>query len=225
MFNNEKETIKACEDEPSLIFTLIKNGKYELVDKIISNNIVDINTVDNLGNDVMMKLLKLHEYDLVLKFIKKKNWKVNHQNHDGNTFGHILAKDNSIASLKVVEQLIKKQNYISNIRNRKGETSLDKAINSHYTYTAFKILEDKRFNNIDLLSFKNLYNAYIKNSYYGKYSKINNLEIIVGSLKKKDLIPSLEELVEVIIENIDSIKNAIMNNNSLVLESIINSYC
>ena len=225
MLYDEKTAIKACEDEPSLIFTLIRTGKYEYVDKIISNNIIDINTVDEAGNDVMMKLLKLHEYDLVLKFMKKRSWKVNHQNYDGDTFGHILAKDNSIAALKVVEQLIKKQNYISNIRNKKGETCLDRAINSHYTYTTFKILEDKRFNNLDLLSFKNLYNAYINNNYYGKYSKISNLEIIVGSLKKKELIPSLEELIQDIIDNIESIKKEIMNNSSLVLESIINSYC
>ena len=112
MLYDEKTAIKACEDEPSLIFTLIRTGKYEYVDKIISNNIIDINTVDEAGNDVMMKLLKLHEYDLVLKFMKKRSWKVNHQNYDGDTFGHILAKDNSIAALKVVEQLIKKQNYI-----------------------------------------------------------------------------------------------------------------
>ncbi|MBE6157887.1 MAG: hypothetical protein E7160_03745 [Firmicutes bacterium] len=224
MLYDEKTAVKACEEEPSLIFTLIRNGKYEIVDKIISDNIIDINTIDSNGDDVMMKLLKAHEYDLVLKFMRKRSWKVNHQNFDGNTFGHILAKDNSIAALKVVEQLVKKQNYISNIKNKNGETSLDKAINSHYTYTAFKILEDKRFNNIDLLSFRNLYNAYIKNTYYGKYSKINNLEIIVDSLKKKELVPSLEELVQSIIDNIDSIKSGIMNNNSLVLESIINSY-
>ena len=215
---------KLLEEDPSLIFNFIKNGKSEVVDKVISNNIVDINTIDNQGNDIMICLLKEKEYDLVLKFMRKRSWKVNHKNYDGNTFGHILAKDNSISALKIVEQLTKKKNYISNIKNNNGETVLDRAINSHYTYSVFKILEDKRFNNIDLLSFRKLYNAYIKNTYYGKYSKINNLEIIVGSLKKKDLIPSLEELIEKLASNIDSIKNGIMNDNSLLLESIINSY-
>ena len=84
------------------------------------------------------------------------NLEKNHQNIDGNTFGHILALDDSVAALKVVEQLTKKKNYIPNIKNNKGETVLDRAINSNYVFTAFKILEDKRFNSIDVVSFKKL---------------------------------------------------------------------
>ena len=38
MFYNELKTIKACEEDPSLIFDLIKEGHFELVDKILSKN-------------------------------------------------------------------------------------------------------------------------------------------------------------------------------------------
>ena len=51
--------------------------------------------------------------------MKKKNWDVNNQNDEGNTFGHILALDSNPMALKVVEQLTKKSNYIPNLKNKK----------------------------------------------------------------------------------------------------------
>ena len=53
MFYDEKQALRACEEEPSLIFELIKEGYYHLVDELISKNKVDINTVDFAGNDVV----------------------------------------------------------------------------------------------------------------------------------------------------------------------------
>lgn len=223
MFYDEKQALKACEEDASLTFNLIREGYYELVDLLISNNKVDINICDSAGNDIMMRLLKAKQYDLVEKFMRKRNWNVNHQNLDGNTLGHILAKDSSISSLKILEKLTKKKDCILNIKNNKGETVLDKAINNNYIYAVLKILEDKRFNSIDVLSFKNLYKTYIKNTYYGKYSKLNNLEVIVESLEKKELVPSMQELLDRINDNMDIIKNEIMKNKSLILESIIDS--
>lgn len=224
IFYDEVQAKKACEEDPSLIFELIKQNQFEIVEELVTNRKVNINTYDQAGNDIMCRLLKAKQHDLVLKLMSKRNWDVNHQNLDGNTFGHILAKDNSIYSLKIVEKLTKNKKYIPNIKNNKGETVLDRAINSNYIYTALKILEDKKFNNIDVISFKNLCNAYIKNAYYGKYSKINNLEIILESLdKKEDLLPSMEKLLSDIKKNLDLIKYDIMKNNSKVLESVINS--
>lgn len=224
MFYDEKQALKACEDEPSLIFDLIKEGYYELVDELITRNKVDINIVDGAGNDVIARLLKVKQYDLVLKFIRKRTWDPNHQNLDGNTLGHILVKDGSIASLKIIEQLTKNKNYLLNIKNNNGETVLDRAISNNYIYPALKILEAKRFNNIDVLSFKNLYRACIKNTYYGKYSKLNNLETIVDSLEKKeDLMPSMQKLLSNITDNLDVIKYEIMQNESNLLEKMINS--
>ena len=220
----EKSIYQACKEDPNLIFTLIKQGEVEIVYRLIHDNIVSINHIDSVGNDLVTKLLKAKEYDLVYEVMKKKNWNVNHQNQEGNTFGHILAMDESVQAIKIVEQLMKKKNYIPNIKNNKGETALDLAINNHYLCCAFKILEDKRFNDIDIHSIKNLFNVCINNRFYGKYSKINNLEMIVENLEKKDLLPSITDLIKKIVDHMDLIKKEIMNNQSTILESLINSY-
>ena len=220
----EKDFYQSCKDDPGIIFTLIKQGEVEDIYRLIHDNVVSVNTLDSVGNDVVARLLKAKEYDLVLEVMKKKNWDVNHQNSEGNTFGHILAMDDSVNAIKIFEQLTRKKNYMPNIKNKKGETALDLAISNRYLCCAFKILEDKRFNDIDIYSFKNLFNACINNRFYGKYSKIDNLEIIVESLEKKELIPSMMDLINRIIEHMDIIKREIMNNKSTLLESLINSY-
>lgn len=221
MFYDEQQAFNACSEEPSLIFALIKEGHFGVVDSLIEKNKIDVNLCDSVGNDVVTRLLKAKQYELVLKLMKKRNWDVNHQNIDGDTFGHILALDNSVSALMITAQLIKKKSYLPNIRNNKGETVFDRAINNNYIGQAFKILEDKRFNNISVLSFRRLCHVSIKNVYYGKYSKLNNLEIIVGSLEKKELVPSMQKLIDKINENLEEIKNEIMDNGYSVLENII----
>ena len=62
------------------------------------------------------------------------------------------------------------------------------------------------------------------NKYYGKYSKLNNLEIIVESLGKKELIPDMQDLVEKINTHWDQIKDEIMSDDNNTLSVIINSY-
>lgn len=224
MFYDKQQAINACSTDPSLIFNAIKHGYYDVVEILIDKNKVDVNVCDGAGNDVVTRLLKARQYDLVLRLMKKRNWDVNHQNVEGDTFGHILVCDSSVATIKIVEQLVKKKNYLPNIKNNKGETVLDKAINSNYICCAFKILEDKRFNNIDVSSFKKLCNACINNVYYGKYSKLNNLEVIVENLEKKDLVPSMTRLLEIIVERLDEIKSELMKKNGFkTLEQIINS--
>ena len=214
----------ACKDDPSIIFNLIKEGNYELAYNLVNKNIVNINTVDGIGNDVVTRLLRAKQYDYVLELMKKKNWDVNHQNYEGNTFGHILAQDNSIMAGKVAEQLTKKSNYLPNIKNKNGKSAMDIALSNNYLCTAFKILEDKRFNEIDIFSFKNLFNVSIQNKDYGKYSRITNLEIIVENLDKKDLSSNIKKIIEVIKSNMETIKWEIMNNKYNILDTIINSY-
>ena len=214
----------SCKEDPTLIFQYIKQGEYELVYELVENNIVSINTLDSIGNDVVTKLLKARQYDYVIQLMKKKNWNVNNQNDAGNTFGHILAMDNTPMAVKVVEALTKKSNYIPNLKNKKHETAMDIAINNNYLCTAFKLLEDKRFNEIDFSLFKNLFSAGIENKYYGKYSKINNLEIIVESLEKKDLSDTMKDLIDCIVENLERIKIDIMNNRNYTMEAIINNF-
>lgn len=222
MFFDEAKAVKACEEDPSLIFELIKEEHFELVDKILSKKKVSVNVVDRAGNDVVTRLLKARQYDLVLKYMKKKEWDVNHQNLDGNTFAHYLVSINYVAVLDIIKQLRKNKNFLPNIKNKKGESILDKSINENYIYTTLKVLEDDRFNSIDVLSFTRIIDTYIKSSAYGKYSKINNLEVILDSLDQKDgLLPVMERMIKDIRDNLDIIKNEIMKNRSRHLESVI----
>ena len=223
MFNSDNGMLNAFTDDPLVIFTMIKQGEFEVIQLLIEKNKINVNLCDSVGNDVVTRLLKAKQYDMVLELMKKRNWDVNHQNVEGNTFGHILAQDNSVSALKVVEQLTKKKNFLPNIQNNKGETILDLAINNNYLCTAFKFLEDKRFNNIDINSFQKLLNVSIKNNYYGKYTKLNNLEIIVSNLDKKELMPVMKELIEEIKNNMTLIKEEILNNKSNSLETLIMS--
>ena len=223
MFNSDNGMLSAFTDDPLVIFTLIKQGEFEIIQLLIEKNKINVNLCDSVGNDVVTRLLKAKQYDMVLELMKKRNWDVNHQNVEGNTFGHILAQDNSVSALKVVEQLTNKRNFLPNIQNNKGETILDLAINNNYLCTAFKFLEDKRFNNIDVNSFQKLLNVSIKNNYYGKYTKLNNLEIIVSNLDKKELIPVMQELIEEIKNNMTLIKEEILNNKSNSLETLVMS--
>lgn len=225
MFYDEIKAIKACEEDPSLIFELIKEGHFELVDKLLSKKIVSVNEVDNAGNDVVTKLLKAKQYDLVLKYMKNKEWDVNHQNYDGNTFGHYLATVNYVKVLDIIKQLKKNKEFSPNIKNNKGETLLDKSINENYIYTTLKILEDKRFNNIDIVSFKKIFDTYITSSSYGKYSKFDNLKSIVNSLEKKEsLLPNVQELIQEISNNMELIKKEMMRDKYQRLEYMINEF-
>lgn len=221
MFYDEQKTMAACGDEPSLIFEVIREGHYELVDKMLTKKIVDINTCDEFGNNVLMKLLKKGQYEIVLKHIKDKNLDINHQNYDGDTFAHLLVSINYVHVLGIMKTLVNNKKFMPNIRNNNGETILDKSINDNYMYTAVKILEDKRFNNIDVVSFNNLFNAYIGTDKYGKYAKVSNLEIIMDSLEDKSLMPTMQRLVSLLKENIESIKEQIMNNKAISIKNMI----
>ena len=213
-----KKNVVTCVEDQKLVFSLFKSFEYEKIGNIIFNNEINVNIVDGVGNDVVTRLLKAKQYDLLLEVMKKRNWDVNHQNEEGNTFGHILAQDDSAMAVKVMEQLTKKKNYLPNIKNNKGQTAMDIALSNHYLCTAFKILEDKRFDNIDIFSFKNLLNVTINSKFYGKYSKITNLNIIVSNLEKKNLDMKVRELVDNIRKNMEAIKRDIMNNQLLLLD-------
>ena len=221
MFFDENQAIELCESDPSVIFNLIDENFDFLVDKILSKKIVSVNTTNENGTDVITYLLKNGWYELVLKYMKDKTWDVNHQDKDGNTFAHILVSKKYLEVMDVIKQLIKNKNFIPNIRNKKGETILDKSINEEYIYTTLKILEDKRFNNIDLVSFKNLYEKYIKSNNYGVYSKMNNLEVIIDTLSIKELLPNLGHIINLIKANIENIKKDVKNGETSILDELI----
>ncbi len=211
MFYNETKTIELVEEDPSLVFELIKEGHIEFVDMLLRKKIVDINICDEAGNNILVRLLKCGAYDVVLRHMGNKDWNVNHKNLDGNTFAHILVSINYVNVVDIISKLKKNKNFLPNIKNNKGETILDKSINDNYIYTTVKILEDSRFNNIDVVSFKHLYDTYIKSNKYGKYSKLTNLEIIVNNLTDKELLPRMEKVVAFIESNFDLIKEEFLN--------------
>lgn len=223
MFYNENVTINQVEEDPSLIFTLIKEGHNKLVDKILSKKNIDINLTNEEGNSILMVLLRCGAYDVVFKYINDKSFDINYQNNDGDTIVHILVTMKYANTLDILKKVIKNKKFIPNIKNNLGETILDKSINNGYIYTSIKILEDKRFNNIDLISFRNLYNTYINSKEYGKYTKISNLETIIEYLDKKNLIPRMEELISNIKNNLEIIKEEMKSNNLKSLNTIINT--
>ncbi len=210
MFYNEEKTMELVEEDPSLVFELIKEGHIEFVDMLLKKKIVDINTCDENGNNILVRLLKYGAYDVVLKHMGNKDWDVNHQNQDGNTFAHILVSIHYVNVVDIIAKLKRNKKFLPNIKNNNGETILDKSINEDYIYTTVKILEDSRFNNIDIVSFKHLYDTYIKSNKYGKYSKLTNLEIIINSLATKKLLPRMEKLLEIIKENFHIIKEEVL---------------
>lgn len=224
MFYDETVAMEEVSEDPSLVFELIKEGHTDFVDKLLSKRIVSINTTDDgLEDSLMMKLLKVGRYDIVLKYMNDKDFDINYQNKEGDTFAHILVGIHYVAVVEIINKLKKNKNFIPNIKNNKGETILDKSINDKYIYTSVKILEDTRFDNIDILSFRNLYNAYIKNREYGRYARLTNLDMILENLDKKELLPRMEVLVSTIKNNYEEVKKGLMKNNLKVIDEIIDT--
>jgi len=222
MFYDEIQAEKMCEEDPSLLFMVIKEDYREVIENVISKENFDFNLCDNDGNNVLMRLLKAKYYDLVLKYIDKPDFDINHQNNDGDTFAHILVMINYVSVKDIINKLLDRKDFIPNIKNNLGETILDKSINNHYIYTTAKILGDKRFNNINLASFKHLYETYIKSNNYGTYSKINNFTLIIDNLNKKDLGENMTKLINLLTKNKELIKNDFFMSKIENLDTIIN---
>ena len=222
MFYAEEQAILACEEDPSLIFELMKEGHFHLVDNLLKKEKVSVATLDNDGNNVLMKLAKLHQYELVFKYLSKDEDIINHQNNEGNTLLHILATRNYMKVAPIIKKLKRNDNLAWNLKNNEGKTILDIAIEKDNLVTAFKILEDKRFNNIDVMCFLSFYKTFIKSKEYGKYTKLSNLEIMVSNLENKnELLPMMDRLVNMILENFDHIKNELMKNKLTSMDNII----
>lgn len=222
MFYSIMQAEQACEVEPSLIFSLIKENDMEVVSKIISKEGYNFNIVDENGNNLLMYLLKYKKYNLVLKYINKVD--INHQNNNGDTITHLLVSMDYPSVRYILDEIFQMRLFIPNIKNNQGETILDRSINNNYLYMTIKILEDNRFNLIDVYSFKNLYETYIKSNNYGKYSKLSNLEIIIDNLENKPLIPKMEKLINLIQKNMETIRNDFNLSKTENLDNIINLF-
>ena len=220
MFYSTQQALDICSDDPSLLFQLIKEQDEEVIEKIISNKDFNFNTIDEFGNNVIMILLKNKNYNLAYKYLDKVD--INHQNKDGDTIMHILASINYINVKELIELVLNNQNFDLNIKNNHGETILDKSINSNYLYTSIKILEQERFNSIDVYSFKKMYDTYIKSNNYGKYSKLSNLEIIIDNMENKSLVPKLRKLLYLIQNNKITIEKEFNLSKTSLIDKLIN---
>lgn len=222
MFYDIMQAIKACEENPSLVFDAIKMNYRDVYESVLEKENFNFNLEDENGLNVLMRLLKNKDYDLVSKYIEKDNININHQNNDGDTIAHILVTINYVEVSEILEKLINRKDFLPNIKNNKNETILDKSLNNHYLYATMKILSDKRFDNIGLYSFKNLYETYIKSNNYGTYSKVNNFEVIFNSLKEKKLMPTMSKLMNLIKKDERIIKNDFTMSKTECLDMIIN---
>lgn len=223
MFYDIDQAIEACEEDPMLLFEAIKMGYRDVYEVVLEKGQIDLNLLDIDGNNLLMRLLKNKDYDLVNKYINNRDFNINHQNIDGDTIAHLLMTMNYIEVKEILEKVFTRSDFIPNIKNNDNETILDKSLRNHYLYMTMKVLEDKRFNNIGLLSFKNLCDAYIKNSDYGIYSKLNNFEIICNSLKEKRLMPTMSKLMYLLKKDENSIKSDFINSKTENLDTIINN--
>ena len=219
MFYSVMQAESLCDSDPSLVFSLIKENDVEVLNRIISKSDFDFTICDEDGNNIVMCLLKNKQYDLVLKYMDKVD--INHQNKDGDTLAHILVGLNYVSVKEILEKVLNDKRFILNIKNKNGETILDKSIHNNYLYTTIKILSNKRFNSIDVYSFKNLYETYIKSNNYGKYSKLSNLEIILDNLENKPLMPRMKKLLRNIYKNLDVIKSDLNVSKTENLDNII----
>ena len=218
MFYDENKTIEACDNNPVLIFELLKEDHIEVLEKIISKKDFDINVTDADGNNIIMKLLKRRYFDIVLKYIKDKRLDINHQKNDGDTIAHILLSIKNIKIVDIFNELIKIKKFTPNIKNNNDETVLDLSIKCESTYITSKILSDSRFTEIGVISFKSYYDTYIKNNNYGKYSKICNLDLIIGNLAYKDISPKVKKIINYIKDNFDTIKEEVKNNKTISMD-------
>ena len=221
MFYDEIQAIETCEEEPSQIFNLIDEGHIEIVEKVLRKKWASVNITNSNEDDILSYLLEKGHYELVLRLMKKKDWNVNHQNKDGNTFAHILVSKKYLEVIDITKELYKNKKFIPNMRNKNGETILDISLYKDNIYTAVKVLKDKRFNNIDLMSFKNLYEKYVKNDKYGTYSKMNNLEVIIDNLKDRQLLPKLNKVIDTLSNDLDDIKQSLKQGNIETLDKMI----
>ena len=214
------QAIKAIEEDPSIIFELIKTDNDELLNHMLDESLIDVNLVSSNNDSLAIKLLKSAKYELVLKVIKNKNWNVNYQNDDKETFGHILAKINNVAVVPVFKELKKNKNFDINIRNKDDKTIFDISVESHNSYVSTKIIEDERFNDINIFEFLKFYETYIDTNEYGKYSKINMIESIL-TMDGRYVNTRMQELLNHLKDNVKNIKKDIENDDYNLLNSII----
>ena len=77
----------------------------------------NFNLVDLDGNNILMRLLKNKDYDLIAKYISNPKVSINHQNNAGDTFMHILVQHNYLDIKEIFEKVLKRSDFLPNIKN------------------------------------------------------------------------------------------------------------
>lgn len=214
------QAIKAAEGDPSIIFELIKTDNDEVLNHMLDEELIDINITSTNKDSLAIKLLKNSKYDLLLKVLKNKKWDINYQNEDKETFGHILAKINNVAIIRLFKELKKNKTFDINITNKDNKTIFDISVESKNSYLSTKIIEDERFNNIDIFKFLKFYETYIDTNEYGKYSKINMIDSVL-SMEGRYFSTRMQELLNHLKDNSKTIKKDIEKDDYNLLQSII----
>lgn len=214
------QAIKAAEGDPSIIFELIKTDNDEVLNHMLDEELIDINITSTNKDSLAIKLLKNSKYDLLLKVLKNKKWDINYQNEDKETFGHILAKINNVAIIPLFKELKKNKTFDINITNKDNKTIFDISVESKNSYLSTKIIEDERFNNIDIFKFLKFYETYIDTNEYGKYSKINMIDSVL-SMEGRYFSTRMQELLNHLKDNSKTIKKDIEKDDYNLLQSII----
>ena len=132
MFNTEN-MIKECIDEPSLVFKYIRNGYYDIVDKLIDNNMINVNLVDCVGNDVVTRLLKARQYNFAISV--ENNSEIKLTEHDAYKW---QSMQEAIDNPKITDE-VKECLEIYNFNNRKE----DKEYECHFCATACVVNKEK----------------------------------------------------------------------------------
>ena len=206
---------------PTDIFYLIRTGKKKEINDLIDSNGFDVNQKDTIGNDVVSRLVLDGFYEEALKLVNKKSWNINNININGDSIIHILGLKNNLGSMKVFNEIIKKKKLDLNIVNNNNLRSIDITISNNNLYMTLNILKKSDLNNMDEDLLKKIFNKFIYNDSYGKYSKISNLETIIDSFNHKKLSYKIRRIINKIRDNFNLIKENIMNNNINIINTIM----
>ena len=125
-----------------------------------------------------------------------------------------------IISSFIFKELKKNKTFDINLRNKDNKTIFDISVENHNSYISTKIIEDERFNNIDIFEFLKFYETYMNTNEYGKYSKINMIDSIL-TMDGRYVSTRMQELLNHLKDNVKNIKKDIENDDYNLLKSII----
>ena len=102
MFYDIDKAIKSCEDDPQLLFVAIKNNYRDVYEKVLQKEDFNFNTTDEYGNNVLMRLVKNKDFDLVNKYVLNKDLLINYTAKSEDTALDVSSSTYIIAFLIIV---------------------------------------------------------------------------------------------------------------------------